>query len=324
MGRGHIEACRVHPACSVSAVCDSDGEALALGEEAAGGGAEAFADYEALIRSGKVDAVVVAAPQYVHARISVAALRAGLPVFCEKPMGMNVTECREMIAASKANNAPLMIGQVLRYLGNNRYVLELVQSGALGRPRFMRTMRTCKPWFEEERRAWRMSRKTCGGTLYEQSIHEVDLVCAIFGSPERVRAVGGRGIDRNVDFEDFIDVQIEFPGGAVASVTSGCCDFLGKGECELYCDEGSVHFQIFGGGVRIVKRDGEKRMLEAQEIGQDWEPGVHREIREFIECCQGKRAVAIPGEEGMRNVEICQAAYRSVETGGAVSLPLKD
>ena len=71
--------------------------------------------------------------------MSIACLKAGFHTFSEKPMGLDVTECRAMIAAAIAAGKHLTVGQVLRYIGPYRYILERIQSGELGTPLAMRT-----------------------------------------------------------------------------------------------------------------------------------------------------------------------------------------
>jgi predicted dehydrogenase len=281
-----------------------------------------YTDYGVLLASGELDAVVIAAPQFLHAEMAVGALNAGVHVFCEKPMAMTVLQCRQMIDAAQRNGKCLMIGQVLRYISVFRYVLEKACSGELGRPVAMRTIRNSGHWGKPWLTPWRLKRATCGGMLPEVNVHEIDLMLNIMGPATSVTALGGNYTYPEVDYEDFVNVQITFAGGGIGCVTSGCCDYVGQNSGEVYLERGTIVYNSLAGQVHIGRDGHESEVLAYQDIYPDAENAVAREMREFIEACLGEHPVTIPGEDGMRAVEICEAAYLSIQEGRTVDLPL--
>jgi UDP-N-acetylglucosamine 3-dehydrogenase len=320
MGKDLLTQAHQNPKAEVAALCDIDPEALAKASEIAGPGPVAYADYAELLAQEALDGVVVAVPQYLHARVSIDALNAGFHTFCEKPMGMNVAECESMIATAKRNAKGLMIGQVLRYIGVYRYMLELARSGELGKPFGVRVIRTMGKWGSPWTRPWRYKRETSGGLLLEVNVHEIDLMRCILGEAASVTAIGNRFINDEIDYEDLITATISFAQGGIGSLTVASCDFLGRYSGEVYLEQGSIYFDSVTQEVRIQRGGEETQVLPYAEVHPEWENGVYREMREFVEACLGEHPVTIPGEEGLRNVAIAEACYDSMKAGRSVSL----
>src|SRR5438105_1121627 len=88
------------------------------------------------MRSGEIDAVYIALPNHLHAEYAVRAADAGVHVLCEKPMAMNESECRQMIAAAERNGVKLMIAYRLHFEQANLGVIELVKKEKIGKARF--------------------------------------------------------------------------------------------------------------------------------------------------------------------------------------------
>ncbi len=321
MGRDLLKPAVENSNARVAALCDIDPGACEQARTIAADAA-VFDNYSEMLEAGGLDGVVVATPQYLHAEMSIAALKAGYHVFCEKPMAMNVDECEAMIAASKRTGKGLMIGQVLRYITVYRYVLEEARSGKYGAPVAMRTIRSMGPWDEPWIKPWRLKYETSGGILPEVNIHEIDLMLNILGEPVSVCALGDNFSYEDVDYEDFMTFQITFANGAIGDATSSCSDYLGRHSGEIFCKDGTIYFDSLSNQVHTI-RAGEERQTQAyDEVYADAEDGVAREVREFIETCLGECDVTIPGEEGMRALEVCQAAYLSARERRIVELPL--
>ena len=320
MGRDLLRETAKNPKTEISALCDVDPEALQKAQEIVGAAARQFADYREMLDAGGLDAVVVAVPQHLHAALSIESLNAGCGVFCEKPMGMNVAECREMAATAERNRKVLMIGHVLRYINPYRHILELARSGALGRPFAVRLIRTMGKWGSWAR-PWRYRRDMCGGLLLEVNVHEIDFMRCILGRAMSVHASGRRFINDEIDYEDFITATIAFENG-IGTLTTGSCDYLGRYTGEIYLERGSIYFDSISGTVHVCKDNEEKQAIPYTEIEPGSEGGVHREMREFVEAILDEHPVTISGDEGLRNVEIAEACYLSIQERQPIPLPL--
>lgn len=277
-----------------------------------------------LLGDEQVEAVIVAAPQFAHAENTVAAAKAGKHVFCEKPMAVTLEGCDAMIEACRTAGVKLMIGQVCRYHAVHAKVKELVASGELGQPICMTVHRLGGPWGGQYDQSWRLARAMCGGTLLEVNAHEIDFMRWVCGDVVRVYAAGGNYLDKRLDYPDMALVMMHFASGAKGLLHQGQVSALGGYGGRVDCERGSLHFPaIWGadGGIHVAKTGGETRFIPASDLPV--ETPVAHELRDFIECILNDTAPPVPGEEGRAAVEVGIAAYRSIERGQPVALPLE-
>ncbi|MSR46230.1 MAG: Gfo/Idh/MocA family oxidoreductase [Planctomycetes bacterium] len=115
----------------IAALCDVDGSALATAAERFPL-AKKFADFRRMIEAGGLDGVVVSTPDHTHAPAAAMALRAGLHVYCEKPLTHSIYECRTLLALTKGSKAATQLGTQIHSNDNYRRVVELVRAGAIG------------------------------------------------------------------------------------------------------------------------------------------------------------------------------------------------
>ena len=157
-------------------------------------GCAAHEEFAALLHDDRVELVVVAAPSHLHAEYTVAALRAGKHVVCEKPMATNLAEATEMTAASAATGKLLTIFQNYRYHGDVVKVREVIASGVLGRIVLVRIA-----YHSFTRRwDWQTLQRYGGGSMNNTGPHVIDLGLLLFGDGEpqvtcvrdRVRTLG--------------------------------------------------------------------------------------------------------------------------------------
>ena len=292
-------------------------------ELAATTGSRAAASYEEMLTDEAVGAVAVASPQFAHAACTLAAARAGKHVFCEKPMATSLEDCDAMIAACREAGVTLMVGQVCRYHAVHGKVQELVASGELGRPICMIVRRIGGGWGDRWSQHWRLQRGLSGGNLMEVHAHEIDFMRFVCGDVERVYAAGGLYLDQRLDYPDLALVTMHFASGAKGFLHSGQVSAIGGYGGRVDCEGGSLYFPaIWGadGGIRMCKTGGEPTFLAASEIPV--ETPVTHELRDFVDAALRGTPAPVPGAEGRAAVEVALAAYRSIETGQAVDLPL--
>jgi len=314
MGKSLANALRDVERGELVAVCDTVEDVVrSYAEET---GARPYISHEDLLADKDVDAVIVAAPNYLHAPITIAAAKAGKHVFCEKPMALNVGDCRSMIQACKDAGVKLMIGQVLRYLQPFDAMLNLVREGNIGKPFSATITRISGGWGSPQ--AWRAKQEYCGGVLFEVSQHEFDFMRCVCGEVKSVYAAMGRFVQEDIDYPDFNYVMLNFMDGGHGLLLAGMSSAIGSYDGKILGSEGSIFFGRSDGKCVWKRFDGEEQTLETSET----EPGVRREIREWVECIVDDLEPTIPGEQGLRNVEIAQAAVVSAQRGEPVQLPL--
>ncbi len=175
----HVPAIRLDPRCELAAICDQNEKLLQQRQEE-WQAPRAISDADALCRDPEVDAVVIATPNHTHRPIALAAVRAGKHVLCEKPLGLNAAEVREMYRAAEAAGVVHMTAFTYRFAPAMRYLRHLLRSGALGEPRHFRSQRFLD--WPETSWGWRQYRATAGaGDLYDMTIHRIDFAIDLLG-----------------------------------------------------------------------------------------------------------------------------------------------
>ena len=180
----HIQAYQREPGVKLCAVCDRDRErADAAAERYA---CRAYADVQDLLDAERPDVVSVCLPTWLHPEATVAALRAGAHVLCEKPMALTLDDCQAMAGAARSSGRMLMVGQVLRWWPE--YAAIRAQVLRLGPPRYIRARRLQ----HASRGGWFMDPRRGGGALFDLLVHDLDFVCSLSPAKPKVLATHGR------------------------------------------------------------------------------------------------------------------------------------
>ena len=215
MGRQHIKGLSENPRATLTAVADLDREsAAAVAQEHA---ATAYADYRELLAKESLDAIIFATPHLLHAPMALDALESGLHTLVEKPIAIRVSEADRMIDRAKAKDLILAVGHNYRTFPANLKLKELL-------PQLGPIYRILWQWLENrpesyyDRDIWRSTwRHAGGGVLMNQTSHDLDLICWLFGRPAEVSAMLlNRGHKHEV--EDTATANIRFESGALANV----------------------------------------------------------------------------------------------------------
>ncbi len=320
---------------TLAAVCDSDATRLA----AYGDKVQAFRDLGAMVRSGAIDALVIATPHFGHPDAAIQALEAGLHVLVEKPIAVHKADAERMLAAHAATGGRLQFGAVFnqRTRAPYRKIRHLIQSGELGPIR--RVQWTLTDWFRSDAyyasSPWRASWDgEGGGVLINQGPHQLDLWCWLFGRPERVRAFCRFGKYHAIDVEDDVTAYFELPGGATGTFIISTGEAPGTSRLEISADRGRVVFE--NNELRFTRN--EIPALEFSRTTKDiwgrpptWEvtipvtgtDGQHLEIvQNFTDAIQGRAPLIAPAAEGLASVELANAMLLSTWLDRTIDLPL--
>jgi len=163
-----------------------------------------YAHHQQALDDPNVDAVIIVTPTKYHVEIAIAAAKAKKHILCEKPMAMNVDECKKMIAAAEENNVVLQIGFMRRFDAGFIQAKEIVDSGEIGDVVMVRS-NTRGPSVP---RPWMYDLKKSNGPLAEVNSHDIDALMWFAGSNiKSIYAIGGnyRSPDAKAEFPDFYD-----------------------------------------------------------------------------------------------------------------------
>jgi glucose-fructose oxidoreductase len=265
-----------------------------------------------------VNAVYLALPPALHCDYAVEAARAGVHVLCEKPMAVMADECRRMIRTAQTNRIKLMIAYRLQFHPAHRRALELVREGAIGAPRTISTDFTIRI---EDAEDPRLQRRHGGGSVYDLGVsclHAARTLLA--GEPAQVMAMTARTSRRHGgDVDEGTVALVRFPEERLAHIHTS------------FGAEPTAHLRILGEEGRIeleqayrydtavsltLRRRGREETSTFEASDQ-----FAAEIAYFSTCIIQDRAPEPSGIEGLQDVRLVEAIYRSARDGRPVTLP---
>ena len=209
MGKMHFRCYKGLKNVEITAICDIDEKKFKETGGTAGNisGAEKPLDFSGIsfytnfykmLKETNLDAVSITLPTYLHAKFTVKALKAGLNVLCEKPMAMNVKECRQIIDAAKQSRKLLQIGHCIRFWPEYAATKKIIDSGKYGKvlsATFQRLSLT-PTWSWDN---WLLDGSRSGGATLDLHIHDSDYVQYVFGMPKEVFSRGAKGQSKDID-----------------------------------------------------------------------------------------------------------------------------
>src|SRR5512134_3855032 len=175
----HVPAIRLDSRARLAGVCDASAE-LVEQRRREWSCDNVTTDYEAICADPNVDAVIIATPNFTHLPMTLAAARHGKHVMCEKPLGLNAGEVRQMYHACRDAGVVHMTAFTYRFAPSMRYLRHLLKSGALGQPRHFRSQRFLD--WPETSWGWRQYKDKAGaGDLFDMTIHRIDFAIDLMG-----------------------------------------------------------------------------------------------------------------------------------------------
>jgi predicted dehydrogenase len=277
-----------------------------------------YDEFRQCLERDDVDAVYIALPNSMHGDYAVDAARAGAHVLCEQPMAITADECRRMIRTCQTNRVKLMVAYRLHFEPAILKAIELVRAGHIGTPKTFSSNATLRLRNPDD---IRLQRRLGGGTVYDLGVYCVNAARSLFGAePAQVMAMTARTSRRyGGDVDESAVALIRFPDERLAHVHTS------------FGEERESAFTIFGeeGFIRLtnayrydaprtmrIVRDGEAEELTFEPTDQ-----FASEIAYFSECILRDRQPEPSGIEGLQDVRIVEAIYRSARDGRPVTLP---
>lgn len=272
-----------------------------------------------------VDAVVVASPTSVHAEQAALAAEAGCALLVEKPVGMTAAAGREVADHAERHGVLLAVAMNLRFHPGPRSVRELIAGGTIGQPLWARFT------FGYHLPDWRAgvdyrlsysARSELGGGVLLDAVHEVDLATWLFGPARDVSAWIGQVSQLDIDVEDLALLRIGLAGGAVAAIELDYLDRSYRRGCRVVGSEASVIWDWSDESVRVLSDSGE---IERRAAPADVAPTYREEIERFVRAVADRRTdlegtQLVSGHEGVRALELIDAARESARSGQLVTL----
>ena len=224
-----------------------------------------YSDASELINDSEVNAVYIATPPDSHALYAIEAMKAGKPVYVEKPMARNYAECMEMIRVSEETGMPLYVAYYRRTLPAFLKVKELVDNGSIGKLLTV-NVKLYKAFGERDKfpdkQSWHVNPEIAGaGHFYDLASHQFDFLDFVFGPVTKVNGVA-RNIVGYYKAEDTVSAAFSFESDVVGS-GSWCFVVDEKSEedsIEIHGTNGKIKFSCFDlGNVELTTKEGTQK-----------------------------------------------------------------
>ncbi len=269
-----------------------------------------YEQFPELLRSGEIDAIYLALPNWKHAEYAVPALEAGIHVLLEKPMEISATQCEKIIAAQQASGAKLMVAYRLHFEPATIAAIEKVRSGDLGEI-ILFSSTFCQLLDPENHRA---KSGLEAGPVLDMGPYPINAVRNLFeDEPTEAFATGIRHPEAGFgDFDDTVSVILKFPKGRLAQFTisyygnkldsyvvAGTKGSLELNPCYMY-GQPLEHYSVVG-----EKQDHESFKNTDHFGGQ---------MKYFSDCILNGKDPEPDGYEGLADVRVVEAIHRSLKS----------
>ena len=335
MGYNHLRGYMTHPDVEVVAIADRQADRREKAQKEFNLD-KLYVEGIDMIRNEKLDILSVAVPNNQHKELTIAGLKAGAHVLCEKPMAMNTAEAEEMLETAKKLNRQLGIDFSYRFTPQSRAMKALVEEGRLGEIYYARSV-----WLrrrgvpggtssgfntEGASGSWFYDKKQSGGgPLIDLGVHRLDLALWMMGYPEPAWVMGSTyskiapALVKNYTVEDLACAMIKFRNGATLELDASWASNIKENEQMSTRDKGGIYqYNLDEGYTYDVEY--------YQEIeGKQYDCKLHPPVPEvksafhmFVEAVRDNKPFLATGEQGVTVMRLLDAIYESAATGKPV------
>lgn len=288
-----------------------------------------FTDYNKLLEMKEIDMVSVCLPNYLHAPVTIKALKSGKHVHCEKPMAINEKEALEMLAAKNETGKKLMIGLNNRFTPESIFVKKYIDDGNLGDIYYAkcgwirRRGLPASEWFQNKELSG-------GGPLIDLGVHYLDLVLYFLNYPDttsvtsrayknfggtqvsQLYAYPGSKPDWKYNVEDLIAGFIELENEVSVAFEISWASNIEKDEC---------FYEIYGTKANIKYNNGDLKIFSVingqfADIQPLIEPDLYKgnEFKHFVNCIRNNQEPSISiVDQNVKMMKLVDAIYKSAD-----------
>jgi len=284
-------------------------------------GIDRYAELDGLIADGNLDLIDVCLPPSLHAKVAIAALKAGKHVFCEKPIALSPADAKRMVDTARKAGKQLMIGQVLPFFPEYKFAYEAITSGKYGKllGGHFRRIISDPLWIPDF-----YNPSTVGGPMIDLHVHDAHFIRLVCGMPTWVQSVGsirGEVVERFSTQFRFADKDL------VVTAASGVINQQGRPFVhgyEIYLERATL---LFDSGGLIKEPAGAVPLSVLTDDGKVQRPKLRagdafaEELKEVIRSVRGNTpSRLLAGELARDAVVLCQKQTESVRRGRPVKV----
>ncbi|HLO81698.1 MAG TPA: Gfo/Idh/MocA family oxidoreductase [Chitinophagaceae bacterium] len=271
-----------------------------------------YANFDSIANNPAIDVVYIVLPPSMHMEYSIRAANAGKHVWCEKPMAMTVSECQKMIDACNKNKVTLSIGYRVHHEPNTQQIIQFRKEQTYGK---ILSVEAAAGYFDGRSDHWKQQKKMGGGAMYDMGVYPLNAARYATGlEPIAVTAYASTTRPEIYkEVEETMNFDLEFMNG----VTAKCETSFGKSMnmLNVKCAKGWYKlspFQAYSGNKGETS-DG--IIINTQLPNQQ-----AKQMDDDALSIMNKKPMLVPGEEGLKDIRVVEAIYRSVATKGKVTI----
>ena len=274
-----------------------------------------YQNFDQIANNPDIDIVYVVLPPSMHREYVIRAASAGKHVWCEKPMAMTPKECQDMIDACKKNKRSLAIGYRLQHEPHTIEYRRIVNKRLLGKVQKL----NCAAGYRDNRtNHWKQIKAMGGGVLYDMGVYAIQGARLGTGMEPITIVSAKTSTTRPEIYKDGLDettiATLEFPGGVLADIKTSFGENINF--LDITCEKGSINMAPYSGYNGLKGKSPLGEIYHPYEV--PWQQA--RQMDDDAMAIKQGKPMLVPGEEGLRDIRIVEAIYRSANTGKAVKL----
>ena len=274
-----------------------------------------YSNFDTIANNDAIDVVYVVLPPSMHHEFVIRAANAGKHVWCEKPMALTETECREMIDVCKKNKRSLAIGYRLQHEPHTQEWIKIVREKLLGPVKAL----SCEAGYYDDRtNHWKQKKEMGGGALYDMGVYSIQ-GARLGTAMEPVAVVSAQTSTNRPDvykngLDETTTATLEFPGGLLATIKTSLGENINS--LDIVCDKGTISMSPYQSYAGLKGKS--PLCVIHHSYSVPWQQA--KQMDDDAEAIMNDTYMIVPGEEGSKDIRIVEAIYKAAASGLAVNL----
>jgi UDP-N-acetylglucosamine 3-dehydrogenase len=300
-GKNHVRVYKELASTELAAVCDVNAErAKALASQF---GVKAYTNNTRMLKNKEIEAVSVCTWSTKLAGEALKALKAGKHVLVEKPMATNTKQAEKLLETAEQNDLHLTVGFLMRFIPGLQHIRGAVENKKIGEL-VCATAKRVSQWPE---------RIGDVGVVKDTAIHDIDVMQYIFNE-DPINVYAKTGSMRHIKFEDYAQIMLTYKDGKSAFIES---NWLTPYKTRLLTVTGSGAIMKLDYMTQELWIEDPKENLQPRYI---WQEPLKLELQHFADCILEKKKPLITGVDGLKALQVAEAALRSSAKNRAIKL----
>ncbi|HCW06443.1 MAG TPA: glucose-fructose oxidoreductase [Cytophagales bacterium] len=271
-----------------------------------------YQSFDRIANNPDIDVIYIVLPPSMHAEYVIRAAKTGKHVWCEKPMAVTELECKQMIEACSKNKVKLSIGYRMHHETNTQKIIQFRKELKYGK---VLNVNAAAGYFDSRTNHWKQQKKMGGGAMYDMGVYPLNAIRYSTGL-EPVAVTARQSTKRpEIYFEvdETMEFDLEFENGIVAK---GKTSFgMSMNELHVKCEKGEYSLSPFQSYTGVQGETSDGIVLSPASFNQQ-----AKQMDDDSIAIKNNSNVLVPGEEGLNDIRVVEAIYRSVKENKRVTI----